>query len=294
MKFLVSLCNKRPEVNNAPGVWLLECDTQTMKGTPIHLPGLDLPRVVGVLGLARGSDGIVAMVQGESMALVWLTSSYGVREMRPLQMVQLGHSIAADGSRVFIASTGTDEVVEYDPRHGESIPWSANSDRQDTIHLNSIVRHRDSLYVSAFGRKKGDLWNTADEGYVRELSSGRTVLAPVFHPHSAAAYGEYLYCCESSLMSVRRSDGDTLVVKGGYLRGLLVQHDVVCVGVSRGRRRSKSTGRVIDNPADPGELTDLCGVLVYSTTEGRLRESILVGWIDLSEYSNEIYDLLAV
>lgn len=33
MKVLVSLCNKRPEVDKAPGVWLVECDTEAMKAT---------------------------------------------------------------------------------------------------------------------------------------------------------------------------------------------------------------------------------------------------------------------
>ncbi len=93
---------------------------------------------------------------------------------------------------------------------------------------------------------------------------------------------------------MHRSDRDWLILDAGYVRGLLVQSDVLCMGISRGRRRSKSTAKIVDNPADPGELTDRCGVLVYHTREGRLSESSPAGWIDLGVYSNEIYDLLTL
>ncbi len=294
MKVLVSLCNKRPEVDQAPGVWLVECDTEAMTATPIPLPGLDFPSVGGVLGLAKDRDGIVAVLQGQSTALVWLTGSYDVRDVRPLQLAHAGHSIAVCDDRVFIASTGTDGIVEYDRTDGESTHWSDNPDRQDTIHLNSLLCNEGSLYFSAFGKKTGRPWSTADEGYVKQLGSGRAVFAPIFHPHSLTANGGHLYCCESARMSVHRSDGDCLVVGGGYVRGLVVRDRVLCVGVSRGRRRSRSTGKIVDNPADAGELTDRCGILVYHTRDGRLRGSTPTGWIDLGEYSNEIYDLLAV
>lgn len=295
MRILVSLCNKRPEVNKAPGVWLVECDSKTLKATPVRLPGLDFADVIGILGVAKDRDGVVAMLQGrQNMALVWLTAPYGVRELWPLRLARLGHSIAVRDDRVYIASTGTDAIVEWEPSHGESIHWSDNSEGRDTIHLNSVLWHQGALFFSAFGKKKGDLWRTADEGYLEQLSPGRKVLAPLFHPHSLTAYGGSLYCCESSRMAVLRGDGDRLFVDGGYVRGLLVQNDTLCVGISRGRRSSKSTGRIVDNPADPGDLTDRCGVLVYHTRDGRPSASSLAGWIDLSEYSDEIYDLLAV
>ena len=294
MKFLASLCNKRAAVAKAPGVWLVECDTENMSATPVSLQDLDFPHVVGMLGIACDRDGIVGMLQGESMALVWLTASYQLRELRSLQRVQLGHSIAVDGDSVYMASTGTDAIVEFDPLHGESIYWSDNQLGADTIHLNSVLWHQGALYYSAFGRKKGELWSTADEGYLRQLGSSQTVLMPIFHPHSITAYDEYLYCCESSRMAVRRSDGDCLGVDGGYVRGLLVREHILCVGISRGRKSSKSTGRVVDNPADPGELTESCGVLVYHTTDGGLSKSNPAGWIDLGDYSDEIYDLLAI
>jgi len=251
--------------------------------------------VIGMLGIARWRDGIVAMLHGqENMALVWLTESYAVRELRPLLLAHVGHSIAVRDGRVYIASTGTDAIVEFDLSRGESLHWSDNPAGKDTIHLNSVLWHRGSLYFSAFGRKKGELWSTANEGYLEEAGSGRMVLGSIFHPHSVTAHGEYLYCCESSRMTVVRSDGERLLVDGGYVRGLLVGDSTLCVGVSRGRRSSKSTGRIVDNPADPGEQTDRCGVLVYHTRDGRLNGSTLAGWIDLSDFSDEIYDLLAV
>src|SRR5262245_26735666 len=92
MKFLVSLCNKRPPVEQVPGIWLVKCDTDTMKATPIALTDLNVPAVEGILGMAHGADGLVAMLQAPRMALVWLTASYGVRALRPLELAQAGHS----------------------------------------------------------------------------------------------------------------------------------------------------------------------------------------------------------
>src|ERR1700675_669879 len=126
MKFLVSLCNKRPEVDKPPGVWLVECDTETLTAAPIPLKDLDVPRMDGILGMAKGRDGIVVMPSAPSLALVWLTASYGVRDVWPLQLVQVGHSIAVCDDRVYIASTGTDAIVDYDPSHRAPIHWSDN------------------------------------------------------------------------------------------------------------------------------------------------------------------------
>jgi len=68
--------------------------------------------------------------------------------------------------------------------------------------------------------------------------------------------------------------------------------DVAALGNEGDHHHYASAGEA--DPADPGELTDRCGVLVYHTREGRLSESSPAGWIDVGEYSNEIYDLLAL
>ncbi len=88
-------------------------------------------------------------------------------------------------------------------------------------------------------------------------------------------------------MMVRGAHGYEIHLPRGYLRGLAARNGYLFVGSTKGRNRSKSTGVLIDNAADPGESYGEPGVSVYNRdTEA------LDCFIDLSAYADEIYDIL--
>src|SRR6266852_9439964 len=100
------------------------------------------------------------------------------------------------------------------------------------------------------------------------------------HPHSLIAAEGALYVCESARMMVRGAHGYEIHLPRGYLRGLAARNGYLFVGSTKGRNRSKSTGVLIDNAADPGESYGEPGVSVYNRdTEA------LDCFIDLSAYA---------
>lgn len=293
MKFIVSICNKqRAEQAKLPDIFLFELSTKQLEPKPIALKHPDIPPARGITGLAHYHEGILALLQIKPMKLVYFNRQYKVENVWTLTLAKDGHSITVNRNKVYIASCGTDSVIEFDPDLGEKVFWQDNGQGKDSIHLNSIAWHNGELYVTAFGSKKGELWSSADAGYLMNITSGQIITCPLYHPHSALSTNEGIYLCESSRMAVRRVDGQSLVVGTGYTRGLFITPTHLYVGTSKGRVKSKSTGKVIDNPADPGLMAGECKVLIYGRKKGNLESGKLIGQACLEEYAEEIYDIL--
>jgi hypothetical protein len=281
VRLLASICNQKAEPVKLPGVFLFEIDTERREVTPVPLEDHRLTACVGVTGLTRYGDDLLAVVQSlvEPTTLVQLTPRYQIKNVWPLALAKDAHSITVAGRKIYLASTGTDAVVEFDPAAGEQVFWRDNDFGDDTIHLNSVLWCHGCLYATAFGKKKGETWATADAGYLLNLTAGRVVVEPIAHPHSIttlfSSRRDGLYFCESTRQAVCREDGQRLQTGSGFTRGLVVTSAHVYVGISKHR----------------GSLTDPCGVRIYERN-GALPDSRLVGTVSLSDYGQEIYDLL--
>ncbi|HXG08902.1 MAG TPA: DUF4915 domain-containing protein [Gemmataceae bacterium] len=294
MKFLVSICNKnRAEGARLPGVFLFEVDPENPRPRPVPLEHPRLLPAKGITGLAHYGDGILAVMQGAAQ-LALLTRKYEVKAVWNLPLLKHAHSIAVAGRKAYIASTGNDSVVEFDPAEGSRVYWRHNRGEEDTIHLNSLVYRDGALYATAFGPKKGLLWSSASGGYLANLDSGHTVISPLYHPHSACALNGEFYFCESSRMAVGRENGQRLAVGLGYTRGLVVTEARLYVGISKGRTESVSTGQKVSNTAVPRLKASRCAVLIYRHNKSDLGKSELLGQVCLEEYGEEIYDILPV
>ena len=220
------------------------------------------------------------MVQSltEPCMLVRFTTDYRVKNVWPLALVQDAHSVSVARGKVYIASSGTDSVVEFEPGAAEKVLWRDNDFGEDTIHVNSVLWFQGCLYATAFGKKTGERWSSATEGYLLNLSTGQVVAEPIAHPHSATVSSarEGIYWCESTHQTVCREDGQRLQTGSGFTRGLIVTATHLYVGISKHR----------------GALTDPCGIRIYERRGDELKTSRLIASIDLSQYGQEIYDLL--
>src|SRR5437016_10609262 len=78
MRFLVSICNQRAEPVRLPGTYLFEIDGDSYTLTPAPLCDARLEACVGITGLARYGDDLLAMVQSldEPCMLVRFTTDY--------------------------------------------------------------------------------------------------------------------------------------------------------------------------------------------------------------------------
>jgi GT2 family glycosyltransferase len=204
------------------------------------------------------------------------------------------HSICLSDEKLYVVSTGTDEVLELGIRgkevRSENVFWRPDPDgpRADVYHLNGLCAWRGGLLVSGFGRKSGQLWSSAQDGFILNTINGAVIASAIYHPHSIAALNDKIAYCESSKMAVRVVGDDRQQCLPGYTRGLCQVAERLYAGTSRGRKASKSTG-IIHNPCNVGEPQGKCSVSRLSGDGFGLEQTV-----DLSAFSAEIYDLLPV
>ncbi|MCS6852215.1 MAG: TIGR03032 family protein [Gemmataceae bacterium] len=291
-RLLVSICNKHRAGQTAyPGVFLAEIDTERDEARPVMLKHPDLGPAKGITGLAHFRDGILAVLQGLSQ-LAHFTANYSVRDVWTIPLLKHAHSIAVSHDKAYIASTGNDSIVEFDPPTSARVFWQANSGHTDTIHLNSVAWRDGELYATAFGAKRNGLWNMADGGYLTHLATGTRLVSSLFHPHSLCTSGGDFYFCESSRQAIGREDGTRLVVGSGYTRGLVVTPDHLYVGISKGRAHSESTGVPVQETAVPRATAATSGVFTYQRQGPSLADSQRRRFISLEGFGDEIYDIL--
>jgi hypothetical protein len=157
--------------------------------------------------------------------------------------------------------TASDLVVKVDPTTGDCQPvfsTSVNSKTQDGHqHLNSLVSHGGTIYVSGFGPRKDRYWSsTGSNGFVQDVLTGEVIAAGFVHPHSLFAQGGRLLLCESHTKTIRDLDGGSVWSGTGYLRGVAnVDDETVLV--------AQSQGRVIESR--PDEVANRAGYSVGSS-----------------------------
>jgi len=284
---LISFCN----LGAASESGLLLCDPSrsTTRWLDLGLP----TSVTGCTGIARARGCVLTMVEcGDEVCVAILDAD----ELRPLShqritRVRSPHSLCATDDTVLIVSTGTDEVVAYRWEPGgltfQGVVWTPSRAGTDTHHLNSIVyRDSDHIWVTAFGPKASDLWQSASDGYICNIVDGSVLKTGINQPHSVCAFGRTMYYCESGTQGVTRLDGARTCRANGYTRGLSVldEHRAI-FGTSVGRAQSKSTG-IMCNPADPGTPAGGCALHEWDVQTG------VVTSTDMSEFGPEIYDVI--
>jgi hypothetical protein len=317
MHILVSFCNRW-----TPGRLLLGLlDADTFAFQILQLPS-ELPQGTGIMGLAASRLYVYAVLQAPPPApsglLVLDHADLRLLNYYVFQSAVDVHSIWLANEVLYAVSTGTDEVIVLQLRGAEVISeavfWHPESEspHTDVHHLNAIYEWRGELLVSAFGKKAGQLWTSTSEGFIINITRGEQVASGIHHPHSLVAFDDMLVYCESQKMAVRVSGGLRSQSLPGYTRGLCLVGQKLFVGTSKGRQVSKSTG-ILNNPAAAGGLAGQCtrdsgvplfelaprdapGGLAGQCTVSRLAVDSfeIEKTIDLSSYSNEIYDLLPI
>lgn len=281
-RVLVSLCNVEKE---RPSLVVL--DTASGAVTPLAVTCGS-----GATGLCViGEDIIAACQTPEASVTVLDARTLEVRAEAPLSGARDVHSLVPWDGGVAVASSGTDEVVWY--RYDGSgftdrtVLWSGGAGDGDTLHVNALAVHGDTLLACAFGprRSNSDLWSAARGGFVFDVTDRSVVIDDLGHPHSLVSLGDELYLCESSRRLFRSLSGP-IATLDGYTRGAApFGHARMLVGTSVGRVKSRSSGRLL-NPADGGRRAGTCAVHDVGL-DGSVRATI-----SLAGYGAEIYDLL--
>jgi len=288
---LVTLCNN-PLNSSAQTICLeipADFNCAQIKSAPIY-SGFD-KLINSITGISQDSKYLYLLSPGQTTQLSILDkqtlSSVSCQE---LPEVHDAHSILAYNGKLYVVSTGTDEIITYDIKDQSAINpkifWKIESSNKDTNHINSINNIKGDFYITAFGPKAAKLHSSARNGYILNISKGTKIKKNIYHPHTLSVRNGTMYYCESSRKYFCSLTEDLLALNG-YARGIAWINDhIVCVATSVGRTVSKSTGQIL-NPADPGTPSGACEITIYNIVEKKI-----LAKIDLSEFGPEIYDLL--
>ena len=296
MKVLVSLTNKHGKSRLHPDVNLVEINSETGNIKPIHLKHWMLPEpMIGIAPLVFWRDTVVFFTDG--CAVGQLGPDYKLQKVWYIPVEQAHTTVCVD-DKLYIAANVRDCVIESEPLNERHLVyWKDNPGRQDTIHLNSIAHHQGEFYISAFGPRQENFWHSSREGYIQNITTGEKVVTGLRQPHSLLSYENELYYCSSSTSEVCRlgdPEDRLLVDERSYVRGLAMTPEMLVVGTSKGRKKSKSTGKdLVTNFTDPGLPVGHCAVHFYQRGP-RLVDSKLLKSVVLDDYGSELFDILPV
>ena len=276
----------------APGVDVLQLPevTPVAQSTGVAVNASYLFLVVQVL------DRILPYFWGKSYFLLTLDRrDLSLQASYALENYADVHSIWLAGDNIlYVVSTGTDEVVALDldgPNVAESRTfWRPDPSlpREDFHHINAVTVWNGDVVVSGFGRRSGNLWSSANDGFIYNVSRGKSVASGLKHPHSVLSVGDDLLFCESRTSKVSALRAGKSATFGGYTRGLCRLGPNLLVAISRGRKVSKSTG-LINNWASPGGSGGRCGLYSLDAASFAVED-----FLDLEAYADEVYELLPV
>jgi len=296
MKILISFCNLPGNYGNN----LLLIDLETGKTRYL------LKNVSGFTGLTQDDEYFYALSQ-TSPTKIYIIEKFSGKVMldQDLREVIDPHSLAVSGNFIYIVSTGNDQVLKYKFDRSKKrlffqkiFWWPEDSDKiSDTHHLNSISVFKDHIYISAFGPKKSEKWDSANGGYVFNITENKKEIENIYQPHSMFIKNNIfskknIYYCESSTKSIRKNNRTIIrLKKGGYTRGLYLEDKFLFLGTSGGRKKSKSTN-LENNFADPGFSEEDCRLLVYK--KNMFNKFTLTKSFDFLPNHKEIYDIIVL
>lgn len=298
MRALLSLCNDK----RTPDKGVLLYDLAEKTGT--WLPVGTAAEIMGTRGLCIHNGRLYALYTVgwyETHLAMYSVDEDAVGLVADIQLpdVKDPHSICVYENTLLITSTGSDELLRYqlkmngEPDEAAHAMWRASRAGSDTHHVNSVAVINQHVYVSAFGTKPGEFWNSAVDGYIYNVTAGRVIADGLRHPHSLRgdAAGA-IYYTESSRQTLCKV-GSKPVIVGGYARGCDIAADgTILVGSNAARRISRSQG-VVTNSANPendkGQVVGKCSIAVVSAYETPTRQ-----YYDITPFGKEIYDICAL
>jgi|SRR5579859_2051589 len=296
---LVSFCNV-PAVH-LPLLGLF--DPESSRLAALRLPE-ELSAFKGITGVARCDRYLYAIGQfrpaeGErftsrSALIVLSGQTLDLVCVYELRIAADAHSLAWSDGKLYVASSGTDQVVELEMKGAEvaserAYLQSAHGERADINHINGLCDSPDGLIMSAFGLRTEASWASATNGFIMNVRRRERMRTGLQHPHTPFLLDGSIAFCESRKTSVETVLGDRHQVLAGYTRGICRWGEDLMVATSVGRKTSRSTGKVIENPGVVGEVAGAC-------TINRLKvvDFSLISTFNAPPAVSEIYDLMRV
>ncbi len=209
---------------------------------------IDTRTDLGITGIAAIPDGVLLAIQSPSRPRIVRLSPHLVYQ-KAIEVPGLRdpHGLAVADGVVYVASTGTNEILAFDPdtgRHWRHWAFGERTDR-DVLHLSSLAFHDGRLLATAHNHPLKEAF-PSDCGCIIEPSGGGVLLSDLHRPHTLISSVGRLHFLNSAGGSIARlgPDGaiDREAVLGGFLRGVARVGDKLIVGSSSQRLHSRKLG----------------------------------------------------
>jgi hypothetical protein len=246
----------------------------------------------GITGITIDKDYVYAVTQARENPYILKFSGSDLTYLKSgvLEEVRDAHSLTENKGILYICSTGSNSVEMYD---ADSLNYKGtfwqhpDTDKNgDEVHLNGIIINGNDLWVSCFGKKRGKYWTTAASGYIINTSNNKKIYK-VTHPHSINSYKSEIYYCESTKGSVLVNARQLIKFPHTYVRGLSLYGTQMLIGISSGRKKSRSTGD-LNNPIGEGRYIAKSGLCILDTKNKRK------SYYSLIRFGREIYDVVVI
>ncbi len=292
MKLLVSFCNQQ---NNAIHDNLVLLDTETKERRSF----LDFLYNRSITGITQDESRVYICYQDQVNGIIILKKpNLEIELIRSFPEIKDGHTVLINENNLYVVSTGNDRILKFNfdtiinkVEYTDSFYLSPDANSElDLNHINSIAIKNNEIYLTAFGKKLGEKWSTALNGYILNTQNGEKVLTNLVHPHSLSIFKDDFWYAESLARKIKRNDETIIELEEGYVRGLAIIESNIIIGVSTRRSTSKSTNT--PNLDLSNELSkEQCKVIIYKY-DGN--SALKIDEYEFIDKYQEVYDVVVL
>ena len=194
-QLLISFCNVFPK-GLALGIY--DYDKEEFGWIDFHKIN---ENVMGSNGISSYNEKYYVVTQlqvgGVSGLVAFNKQDLQILDIHRLKESNDAHSLIAHDNGFLIADTGKNRLVKItltnrDTEINETEFWSYNNDGKDTVHLNSMAKLGNEIFVTIFGTKPQEGWKKAKFGKIINITTNQTVFENLHHPHSITVIDEKL------------------------------------------------------------------------------------------------------
>jgi hypothetical protein len=200
----------------------------------IQLDGMD------TTGISHDYDYLLRGVQPEEVFI-----SGGVSNTINYVKITLPdvHDVLIENGACYAVGTQRNEIVKFDC-DGNILQRFTFPGEDDSWHINCLTQFKGRLLFSAFGdfrTHQAYKETPVASGFVQDLHTGERVVNKLSQPHSLTDFGTNLLLANSYENELHEYDSAFQLVRkkqlGGYTRGILIDSDIVYVGLSASRNK---------------------------------------------------------
>ena len=200
--------------------------------------------------------------EGECFIVIYSKEKFKIIQKISLPETKDIHSILIKDHKLFVVSSGTNEIHVYKLVDILKLNRIYPTERIrpikdcnvliDEFHFNSVNNLNEMIIVSAFGKKKneGDKWVEQNNGFILNVDNNNVLnKESIKHPHSLVVVNEDLFFCESGKNNIFKNNQTIIENIDGYPRGLAILEDkYIFVGSSTriyDDKKSKNKSKII-------------------------------------------------